>query len=1013
MNVGILHLSDIHADRDWNYGVYVEEISKQINAFGFKKLFLAISGDLTQSGSIDQFDIVNNFMDALKASLSINDCEVDFVFVPGNHDISYEHDEKRERSVLLNLTDVEYFKNLDKELEKFKEYYTFSQIYGLPDSFIEKDQLQLSHIDFKILLDLNLRFYLLNNVVYSTYKATKDDNSCGVTHVPSSLIESIKLEPNTINILMMHFPYYYLDEITLDAIKEKMPLISYILTGHIHKNEYINLSSEKYLCSISSSAALYKEKISRLGISLLSLDTDTKKIERFAFTLTDRKTLVRSDKTETSAIRLISGINPLLKKDEFFNDLLYTGYDGYSLNDYFVFPELFSEKSTSSRKISDFDSFVNCLDKKQTIVISGGSQSGKTTLINKLFFDLDSIGIPIILDGGSFGELTKDKLSDFVKSSLLKQYEDEYSYRIFFSIPKDKRIALVDNYVIDGNSKQSLTLLSENFGKIVLLTSGTNYGITQLESIAMKSLLNDTVSFYELQPMFKQKRYELIEKRYRLLVKGDHRTFDDGKLNTLYQKVETILDKYVGSDSNYPYFINKVVISVLDDTCGLTTQNNRIYSRVYEAYIRLIIFNIFPNPSKGLVALELLKILAYDLIKNDSYSLAYDRFHILVNNFFETKKLRGVDPDEITNKLLNKKVIIKNDSNHYAFGSFDFLSYFAASYFSDLLNNDFEGNKKLIDEFIDKSYDETVSRFLLFVVSLANKKTALYLIDLAEDFVKDFEDCEIVNEEIALNDKEFKYLHKLTKKDRESLRERINEKEAERYEEQKEDYKNSVDNGKTQSSDENIRRLCKCNGFMDIISSMLPDLKVVIDGVDQDRCIKILYKLPVIFYRMGAGPLADHYKEVSIKLVEILGQMGKKVSTDAAESIVVNYCRAYFLASTNHVFRRAHSSITEQDLIRKDFLNNDTKKLMRLMSSMHDENAEETFEKLAKDYFAYFKENPFARNCISLMVRNYVSWYLSEEKAVTKKEFLKLFLKDDDIVEQTIEANLKDKEKFI
>lgn len=280
---------------------------------------------------------------------------------------------------------------------------------------------------------------------------------------------------------------------------------------------------------------------------------------------------------------------------------------------------------------------------------------------------------------------------------------------------------------------------------------------------------------------------------------------------------------------------------------------------------------------------------------------------------------------------------------------------------------------------------------------------------MAEQFVSQYEDYEIVDEVLFLNDKEFEYLHQLTKKDRQELRERISEKEAQRYERERAEYKKSVDKEKETISDEKIKLFCKCSGLLDIISAMLPDLKVIIDGTDQDRCIKIIYKLPLILYRIGFGELSDNYESISSQLVDLMKTNGRNISLDTAKNLIIDYCRATFLAIVNHTVRRAHTNLTEKDLERKDFSNNDTKKLIRLMSSMHDSNAEETFEKYSKDYFLYFKSSPFAKNCISLMVRNYVSWYLSEDKAITKKDFLKLFLKDNRVVKKTIDDNLKDK----
>lgn len=620
---------------------------------------------------------------------------------------------------------------------------------------------------------------------------------------------------------------------------------------------------------------------------------------------------------------------------------------------------------------------------------------------------MDTIGVPIYLDFVNYKNVDEDAFKSIIDSNIQKEYQDEYSTGIFYSENINRRIALIDNFVLNKDSKRLLDIITKYFGKIIITCDGTNYGSTELERIAVNSLLNDSLLIYELRPMFKQKRYELVEKRYRALLKSSDRSIDENDVKVLYQKVQMILDKYVGSDANYPYFINKVIVTVLNDNVSLSTDANRMYSRVYETFVGNAMLDIFQNQEEAIISQELLKIIANKIIRNDSYRITRRDFYGIISDFFEEKRIISFSSDEIISKLVEKKVLIIVSDNCYAFGSYDFLAYFAARYFSDQINEDFEAHKNEIDSFLELSYDDVISKFLLFVVSLASKKTALYLIDIAEKFVSKYEDFEVTQCEFALCDEEFKGVKRLTRKDRQNIRAKIDSKESENYDNEKRKYKESVDVKKDIISDDDYKKYCECIGLLDIISSMLPDLKVVLGASDQDRCIKILYKLPTIVFEYAVGPLSKHHKEFATELKIILGKMGKVITDESADKIIIEFCRSTFLAIADHTMRRAHTKLTENDLRKKDFSNSDTKRLIRLMSTMHDENAEETFEKYSKDYFDYFKSSPFARNCISLMVRNYVSWYLTEEKALTKKEYLRMFLKDDTVVASTIKANLK------
>lgn len=155
---------------------------------------------------------------------------------------------------------------------------------------------------------------------------------------------------------------------------------------------------------------------------------------------------------------------------------------------------------------------------------------------------------------------------------------------------------------------------------------------------------------------------------------------------------------------------------------GLSTQNNRMYSKVYETYVNTVILGIFQDQGLAMVAIELLKIIANSIIKEKQYRIDYCEFHKIVGNFFKNKNIRNISQDEIVAKLLEKRVLIKTDDNDYAFGSSDFLAYFAARFFSDLLNDDFDNNKDSIVELLNDCCDDVFSKYLLFVVSLATKR---------------------------------------------------------------------------------------------------------------------------------------------------------------------------------------------------------------------------------------------------------------------------------------------------
>lgn len=386
MKIAIIHLSDIHMDEIWNYHNIAIEIATQINNTKCEKIIIVISGDLTFSGDEKQYDNVYSFLELIKNNLVISN-DTSFIFVPGNHDIEYSDGETRERNILIQMTDVDFYNEIDIEMKRFKNYYSFCDFYDLPTNFISGKGLRLQFKDVQIDEKRKIRFYLLNNVSFSTYKATNNENSSGAVHVPTSLFDSINLEPDTVNFLVMHFPYYYFNESSYANLKKKMPLLSYVFSGHVHQEENIEIKSHNNLCSISSSPALYKDDVNRLGMAILIFDSSTNEITRYSYMLSNRNKFVKEDSCEKSFARCINGLNPLMKNNNFCDSILYSGLDPVSLNDCFVFPELSLEKSENrNQKISNIDSLISILNKKSTVIIRGSSQTGKTSMLYKMFF---------------------------------------------------------------------------------------------------------------------------------------------------------------------------------------------------------------------------------------------------------------------------------------------------------------------------------------------------------------------------------------------------------------------------------------------------------------------------------------------------------------------------------------------------------------------------------------------------------------------------------------------------
>jgi len=97
MNVGILHLSDIHIEnaKDWicDKG---EKIAKAVLGTWqpLDIIFIVVSGDVANKGRPDQYKVAHDFLVSIKNYIHHQQANVEVVFIvaPGNHDCDFPED---------------------------------------------------------------------------------------------------------------------------------------------------------------------------------------------------------------------------------------------------------------------------------------------------------------------------------------------------------------------------------------------------------------------------------------------------------------------------------------------------------------------------------------------------------------------------------------------------------------------------------------------------------------------------------------------------------------------------------------------------------------------------------------------------------------------------------------------------------------------------------------------------------------------------------------------------------
>lgn len=96
MKILFLHLSDIHIENSKTFNDdKVTKLNKAVNTFEkVDEAFILVSGDISQSGTREQFDIFKSIIGRIYKNIAQNNNlqkRINVLIVPGNHDVDFKN----------------------------------------------------------------------------------------------------------------------------------------------------------------------------------------------------------------------------------------------------------------------------------------------------------------------------------------------------------------------------------------------------------------------------------------------------------------------------------------------------------------------------------------------------------------------------------------------------------------------------------------------------------------------------------------------------------------------------------------------------------------------------------------------------------------------------------------------------------------------------------------------------------------------------------------------------------
>jgi hypothetical protein len=533
MKISLLHLSDIHIHGD-NDEILKESTNIASTCFAdahtSDAFFIIITGDVSYSGSVEEYKAITPFLNNIKNLIRAEGCPiVEILTVPGNHDCIL-----KPTSTVRELL----IQNVISNPEISEDDSVTTECSKVQDNYFEfRDQITqtASKFDHKLLTEYE--FLICNKIVRFT--AINASWMSRIPEVPGQLVfpankfSDVISQPAEFRFVLIHHPlnWYY-----PSSSSELRRLINThataILSGHEHAEhngitQDFDLGKNLYF---EARALQPHEGNLKAGYSILTFNYGDQEVGR---TATQKS--FELDQNEINIMSVtdipLEGVNSSLKeclalKDDFLKKICDPG-GGYihpdkehlDIDDLFIYPEFKRKKFKEDKDDIEpihysipSEEIMNAEMEQSKLLILGDEKAGKSTLLFKAYRELHNKGLmPLYIKANEINSYNESDFTKLIDKWAKDQYKDPNQ---FIRSPKKKRVVFVDDLDrLRGGLKLTLKLLrslEKEFDSIIL-TASTGFEFSELVNKDVANAL-DLYTTYEITRFGHALRHKLIRK---------------------------------------------------------------------------------------------------------------------------------------------------------------------------------------------------------------------------------------------------------------------------------------------------------------------------------------------------------------------------------------------------------------------------------------------------------------------------------------------------------------------
>lgn len=757
MEALFVQLTDIHLKDENDFDILLsrsEAISKAIDVHIMNEdntiIFLCVTGDLTYSGTEEQFgyadlflrDIIDNIKKRYPKIL------VHIIAIPGNHDCNFDDPFSSTRDILLKNINMESVNNADvfKSYTQIQNNY-FEYIKSLHDKENIDDSKGAGCENDRILTvnEINIskdspciKFHCINSAWCSSIHEQK-----GKMHF--WINDNYEKRDNDIVVVLIHHDESWFDWEDIENWKNYYKKYADIVfVGHDHVVEYVH--KENYNAAsnyIIKGNQLYDQKNNQQsGFNILKVDLNSNVQNFFSYSWNGKiyEKIIDSKGQPFERNQFYhSGIE--LKKEtiEFLDDMgidLYTRFkDHIFLSDVFSYPLLRGKKIISGKGMQDaklttgknYIHYKNGADILQTIteiksvLICGEREYGKTALLKRLYKDYyDMSKLPVWLCANVINTGDAELLNDIVKKAYLSQYNNINGDEIL-QMESENKICIIDDFdeiaISDKSIKKLLQYLENKFSVVIIASTPAKRMVKFLKNVETNKYIEN--NFYEMQicELRSYGRRNLIDKW--LLLADPEMDVESVEFDNLRKEKQNQIENVMKNGFFHRTPLEfLLVLSYLDNTTAMNVEYSR-YSYIYDCLIKDKINDISDGDSNDAAMYQtILEQIAYKMyISKKRHCIAESFLTTAIYDYQQEYTGTKGEVIEVINELLKYDLMTKSKEG-YRFKYDYMLYYFICGYIEHQISP--KEKEKIIEDLLTDLTKELNYNIVLFLAFGSN-----------------------------------------------------------------------------------------------------------------------------------------------------------------------------------------------------------------------------------------------------------------------------------------------------